>query len=253
MRGGLRFCPRCRSVLIPIRRGTSIVMKCPKCGYEEVVDGTTLITYSNNLSRPLVTVLRSRAETSMSEKCPRCGGKLTFATSHNLLFRYCANCGFITSEYRPPSYELPADPRGIEVWLEEEERIARSSTRFIGYGKVMREIPVKGDPMIKSVMLDVEVLSDEVGSLRPYDSVYFGNVLGVVAWFQSDGNARGCKNIKGSKCVEGTLVLHVKGSELLPWSGDLRVAEPVMLYESAFRILGNMPGPLPGLIRGVND
>ena len=248
----LKFCPKCGTILLPTRRIASIVLKCPRCGYEEVIDEPTLITYLDGSKRPMVKVLNSKAGQLVGERCPRCGGELRYVISHNLFFRYCINCGYITSEYRPPSYELPADPNEVKVWLEEEEKIAKSSSRLIGYGEVVLINPVEGDPTIKLVMLSIEVLKDEVGSLRPYDSVYFGNVLGVVARFYSGGDAKGCRSVKGGRCVKGTLILHVKAGELLPRSGYLRVAEPAMLYESALRILSSRPCTLHGLIRGIN-
>jgi DNA replication ATP-dependent helicase Dna2 len=57
--------------------------------------------------------------------------------------------------------------------------------------------------------------------LRPYDSIYFGNVLGVVVEHE------------GSK-----LSLMFDASKELPEEGQLRIAEPIVLYDSAISILG---------------
>ena len=31
----MKFCPRCKTMLIPVRKGTKQLLKCSRCGYEE--------------------------------------------------------------------------------------------------------------------------------------------------------------------------------------------------------------------------
>ncbi len=33
----MKFCPKCGTVMVIVRRGNSTYFKCPKCGYEEKV------------------------------------------------------------------------------------------------------------------------------------------------------------------------------------------------------------------------
>ncbi|MCD6324063.1 MAG: DNA-directed RNA polymerase subunit M [Desulfurococcales archaeon] len=34
----MRFCPKCGTMMVPVRKGKKTVLKCPKCGYEEVLN-----------------------------------------------------------------------------------------------------------------------------------------------------------------------------------------------------------------------
>ena len=31
----MKFCPKCGTMLVPLRKGKKLVLKCPSCGYEE--------------------------------------------------------------------------------------------------------------------------------------------------------------------------------------------------------------------------
>lgn len=31
----MKFCPKCGTMLVPVRKGKKLVLKCPSCGYEE--------------------------------------------------------------------------------------------------------------------------------------------------------------------------------------------------------------------------
>jgi len=41
----MRFCPKCGTMLEPTKREKKIVLKCPRCGYEEVVKSTKSSEY----------------------------------------------------------------------------------------------------------------------------------------------------------------------------------------------------------------
>ncbi len=41
----MKFCPKCGSMLLPERRGKKLVLRCPECGYEEVVKPTETKEY----------------------------------------------------------------------------------------------------------------------------------------------------------------------------------------------------------------
>ncbi len=35
----MKFCPKCGTMMVPVRKGNKVVLKCPKCGYEEELKG----------------------------------------------------------------------------------------------------------------------------------------------------------------------------------------------------------------------
>jgi len=41
----MKFCPRCKSMLIPTRKGSKQILKCSKCGYEEELTENTRNEY----------------------------------------------------------------------------------------------------------------------------------------------------------------------------------------------------------------
>jgi len=251
--GGLRFCPRCKSLLEFKNDERGIVYRCPRCGYEEVIPTKTIIKYSGNSNKP--TVIADLK--SSPELCPKCHSQLYLVHSHNLFFRYCPNCGYVESEFRPPSYELPVDPEMVSVWLENERVIAENNRKTIGYGDVAHWEILKGDPHIARVTMDVELLSEYASSLRPFDSVFIGNTLGVVEGVKVDIERRHkCRNKRGELCVDGQLIVHVQSNKRLS-HGEIKLAEPSILYESAIRILkgsidlSNGDCSLYGIIDGV--
>ena len=190
--------------MMPTRAGDELVYRCLRCGYTERVP---LRKQVSSVGRGVVT------QTVIAEAidvCPRCGSKLSYAISHNLFFRYCVNCGFITSEYRPPNYKLPAEAEDVGVWLENERLIAQRSTRVIGYGRLVSVSGVRGDAHIKRVDLDVEVLSEYSTSLKPYDAIFYGNTMGVIVSFNANSEVSRCNSVRGDKCVGGLLRIYVQ-------------------------------------------
>ncbi len=41
----MRFCPRCRSMLVPAKKGNKQILRCSRCGYEEEVTEQTRSGY----------------------------------------------------------------------------------------------------------------------------------------------------------------------------------------------------------------
>ncbi len=41
----MRFCPRCRAMLVPTKRNDKQYLRCPRCGYEEEVTDKTRSSY----------------------------------------------------------------------------------------------------------------------------------------------------------------------------------------------------------------
>ena len=43
----MQFCPRCGSLLIPVKKeGDTIILRCPRCGYEVKIPATGLTSYT---------------------------------------------------------------------------------------------------------------------------------------------------------------------------------------------------------------
>ncbi|MCD6085005.1 MAG: zf-TFIIB domain-containing protein [Desulfurococcales archaeon] len=41
----MRFCPKCGTMLEPVKRNKKTILRCPRCGYEEVVKSTKSSEY----------------------------------------------------------------------------------------------------------------------------------------------------------------------------------------------------------------
>jgi len=158
-------------------------------------------------------------------RCPKCGARLKTKTSGDTLkmkFVFCENptCDYIESSltFSPSFHRLPVPQEEVLRVLENERREAVRSTQVIGQGRLIDTRPSK-DGAVMVATLETLTLDEDV-ILRPYDSIYFGQTLGVVV-----------------EHSEGTLKLLFDISKSLPEEGPLKVAEPVVLYDSAISIV----------------
>lgn len=160
--------------------------------------------------------------------CPKCLSKLQIFISHNLLFKFCPICEYFESEYRPTAFTMPVERQSLCTWLYNELNIATKNLIVLGHAR-LSYFRLSKDRKIGVLSLSVKVHKDYVKSLRPYDSIYYENILGVVVNFKQLHT--------GNRYVDGILTLHTQPSISPPKRGRLFTAEPAVLYESAIRIL----------------
>jgi ssDNA-binding Zn-finger/Zn-ribbon topoisomerase 1 len=204
IKGGIRFCPRCRNIMILVKEGNRNFWRCQNCGYIE------------------------KAISLRPNKCPKCGQPLIIKVSHNLRFKYCPNCGYINSRLIRSNKHLPVDANEVCKWLKEELDIARKSRRVLGRGEILGQW---SEGFGFKVEMEVEIKAKYAKSLLPGDAVFIGRKLGVI--LESSLKVRG----KDKKYARGTLVALVKK----PFSGKeyfISITEPTILYEAALEIMG---------------
>ena len=113
----MKFCPRCKSVMVPFRKNGVTVLKCRSCGYEEpVTSETRSYSISTRVERKpgdkiLVLSEKDLAERSnlpiISVQCPKCGNNEAYwwmlqtrsADEPSTRFYRCTRCGYTWREY----------------------------------------------------------------------------------------------------------------------------------------------------------
>jgi DNA-directed RNA polymerase subunit M len=109
----IKFCPRCKSVMVLTKEGGKAVWKCPKCGYEEEVSVSSAklvekTTLTRKDDKPIV-LTKSGEETlpKVKKTCPKCGYEEAYfwvqqtraADEPPTRFYKCARCGYVWREY----------------------------------------------------------------------------------------------------------------------------------------------------------
>jgi ssDNA-binding Zn-finger/Zn-ribbon topoisomerase 1 len=158
--------------------------------------------------------------------CPKCNHRLSLVESGDTLkmrFWSCSNpsCDYVESS---PSFSnhhrLPAPFDETLAFLENERNEAMKNVAVIGDGRLVDARRSRdGTTTIATVNVKLEPMYEDL-RLRPYDSVYFGKALGVVV----EHNGK-------------TLSLMFDSSKELPAEGRLKIAEPVVVFDSAISIL----------------
>ena len=75
----MKFCPRDKSLLVPVRRGDKTVLRCPNCGYEEEVSQDVKNRYQSKTTvenKNAIIVVDNNAVNLPKVKtrgCPKCG------------------------------------------------------------------------------------------------------------------------------------------------------------------------------------
>lgn len=154
-------------------------------------------------------------------RCLKCGRPLQPILSGNLKFLSCMNpnCNYIASEpiISRIHDRLPAPYDEVLKVIENERREAEKNIVIVGQGRVAGTHPSK-DKTVRVTKLNARFREKII--LRPYDSIYFGQTIGVVVEQTKD-----------------SLTLLFDISRSLPNEAPLKVAEPVILYESAATII----------------
>lgn len=109
----IKFCPRCKSVMVLTKKDGKAVWRCPKCGYEEEA-GTgnaklverTMVAKRDD--KPIVLTKSSEeALPKVRKTCPRCGYEEAYfwvqqtraADEPPTRFYKCVRCGYVWREY----------------------------------------------------------------------------------------------------------------------------------------------------------
>jgi len=107
----LRFCPRCRTLMRPVKTQNGNVLKCPKCGYEESAVGQSLSVRTVIGRKPTDTPIIIKEESTNLPKtraiCPKCGNEEAYywiqqtraADEPPTRFYRCTRCGHTWREY----------------------------------------------------------------------------------------------------------------------------------------------------------
>ncbi len=113
----MKFCPKCGGVMVPVKQGGKVVLRCTRCGY------TMEVGSSRELSVYRVTNVIEHSEKEktivISERdvkglpitrdvvCPRCGWREAYywvvqtraADEPATRFFKCTKCGYVWREY----------------------------------------------------------------------------------------------------------------------------------------------------------
>ena len=63
----MKFCPKCGTMMVPVRKGNKVILKCPKCGYEEVLKGS-IKDYKIEIKEPSQKVKTTSVVSEKKEK-----------------------------------------------------------------------------------------------------------------------------------------------------------------------------------------
>ena len=158
----------------------------------------------------------------LARQCPSCNSIAEGpVVSGNLRFFWCSRptCRTIWSEsYTSKIHDvLPADFEQVRTFLRNERREAEKTSSVLGYGrKVSQQITKDG----KSLVAELDVHFSDEQNLRPYDAVFYGQSLGVVADY-----------------VDDRLRLIFDVGVTPPEKGEIKFSEPLILYDSALSII----------------
>jgi len=113
----MKFCPKCGTLMRPVRRQGKRVLVCPSCGYEEDAGGTggsySISSKIKHSPRDKIIVLDSDQKLESLPKirdqvyCPKCGHNEAYywvmqtrrADEPPTRFYRCTKCNYVWREY----------------------------------------------------------------------------------------------------------------------------------------------------------
>ncbi len=108
----LKFCPKCRSIMMPTRIEGKTILKCPKCGFTEHSAPNMLVDKVSITRKPTETpiVITKTSEEYLPKtraRCPKCGYEEAYywlqqtraADEPPTRFYRCVKCGHTWREY----------------------------------------------------------------------------------------------------------------------------------------------------------
>lgn len=109
----MKFCPRCGSLMVPQKVSDRTVLKCRRCGYEEIVREGAVVYKEKTViehkpsERVVVEQEIPKVLPTVRTECPRCGNKEAYwwtmqtraADEPPTRFYRCTKCGYTWREY----------------------------------------------------------------------------------------------------------------------------------------------------------
>ena len=105
----MKFCPKCGIIMVPTKKEDSIVLRCPKCGFETRKADKTLSKVKRDKEKVVVIEKKTQAIRTLPTarvECPRCGHNEAFywivqtrgADESSTQFFRCVKCGYTWRE-----------------------------------------------------------------------------------------------------------------------------------------------------------
>lgn len=99
----MKFCPKCKSIMMPTKEGDKTILECKSCGYKEESEETKLKLQVKEKKKEEIKVLENESEalTAVDAKCSECGNDKAYfhtlqtraADEPETQFYKCTKCG----------------------------------------------------------------------------------------------------------------------------------------------------------------
>ncbi len=104
----MEFCPKCGSIMVPVKKGKQVYLKCPKCGYTRSKAPKSLKLEEKVKHEKVLVIEKDETNLPVTEKiCPKCGHNKAWwwvqqtrsADEPPTQFFKCTKCGYVWREY----------------------------------------------------------------------------------------------------------------------------------------------------------